>query len=314
MVQNKIRLVFLGTPIIACNALKDFINRADIEVLCVVTQPDKPAGRGHKLTPPPVKVLAQENNIEVFQPTSIRKDVDLIEKLKNLNPDFFITIAFGQILSQEVLDIPKFGTINLHASLLPKYRGANPIARAISNGEKETGVCTMLTSLGVDEGDVVLCEKIAISNDMTTLDLAIKISEIAPAILYKSITGLAQNTIIPTPQEHEKATFAPKYTKEEMILDFNNSADSLHNLVRALAPKPAATTYYKGSLLKVIKTKVIEEKTSAQAGTILRKDKNGIYVSTGKNVLLLKVVKPEGKKEMNAYDWSCGVQPSGVLG
>lgn len=312
--KNNLKIVFLGTPIIACNALKDFINRDDIEVLCVVTQPDKPAGRGHKLTAPPVKTLALENNIEVFQPISIRKDLELIEKLKSLNPDFFITIAFGQILSQEVLDIPKIGTINLHASLLPKYRGANPIARAIANGETVTGVTTMLTSLGVDEGDIVLVEKIDIPQDMTTLDLAIKIADIAPNILYKSMMGLAQGEITPQQQDHSQATFATKFSKEEMFLDFHKSAQELHNITRALAPKPSANTYYNGSLLKIIQTEVVNETSTQPAGTILKTDKNGIYIATNDKILLLKKVKPEGKKEMPAYDWACGIQPKGILG
>ena len=177
--KNRLKIVFLGTPQIACKALEEFIAKDDIEVLCVVTQPDKPAGRGHKLAAPPIKILALDNNLEVFQPVSIRKDAELLDRLRALEPDFFITIAFGQILSQEVLDIPKYGTVNLHASLLPKYRGANPIARAISNGEVKTGVCAMLTSLGVDEGDVLITEEIAIPNDMTTLDLAINVSDVA---------------------------------------------------------------------------------------------------------------------------------------
>ena len=306
--MNKIKVVFLGTPKIACKALEELNKKEDIEILCVVTQPDKPAGRGHQLTLPPVKVVAQENNIEVFQPVSIRKDLELISKLKQLEPDFFITIAFGQILSQEVLDIPKIGTINLHASLLPKYRGANPIARAISNGETETGVSTMLTSIGVDEGDVVLTEKIQIPQDMTTLDLAIKISDIATDILYKTMTGLKNKTLTPVPQNHDEATFAPKYTKEETFLDFNKSALELHNLVRALYPKPSANAYYNGSLIKILQTEVINENSDKLPGEIIKKDKQGLYVATGDKVLLIKTLKPEGKKEMPAFAWSCGLK------
>lgn len=312
--KNKLKIVFLGTPQIACKALEEFIAKDDVEVLCVVTQPDKPAGRGHKLAAPPIKILALENNLEVFQPVSIRKDAELLDKLRELKPDFFITIAFGQILSQEVLDIPKYGTVNLHASLLPKYRGANPIARAISDGETETGVCAMLTSLGVDEGDVLVTEKISIPDEMTTLDLAIKVSDIAFSVLYKAITGFVSEEIKPVPQNHQEATFAPKYTKEETFLDFNKSAKELHNLVRALYPRPSANTYYKGSLLKVLKTEVVEEKTTATVGSIIKKDRNGLYIATADKVLLIKTLKPEGKKEMPAYDWACGVQPSGNLG
>lgn len=307
MNNNKLKVIFLGTPKIACNALEKLYESEQIEVCAVVTQPDKPAGRGHKLTPPPIKILAQEKGLEVFQPISIRKDVELLERLKEYNPDFFITIAFGQILSQEVLDIPKFGTINLHASLLPEYRGANPIARAIADGKKLTGVCTMLTSIGVDEGDVVLKETIEIPNDMTTLDLAIKISEMAPDILIKSLIGLANEEITPTPQNHCAATFAPKFSKEETFLDFNKSAQELHNLIRALYPKPSANAYYNNILVKILQSEVINENSNAKIGEVVKIDKNGLYVATGENLLLIKTLKPEGKKEMNAYDWSCGI-------
>jgi len=311
--KNKLKVVFLGTPKIACNALDKLFNSETIEICAVVTQPDKPAGRGHKLTPPPIKVLAQEKGLNVYQPISIRKDEELIKTLKSLEPDFFITIAFGQILSQEVLDIPKFGTVNLHASLLPEYRGANPIARAIADGKKVTGVSTMLTSIGVDEGDVVMVEKIDIPQDMTTLDLAIKISDIAPEILEKSLVGLANGEIKPIAQEHDKATFAPKFSKEETFLDFTKTAQQLHDLVRALYPKPSANAYYNETLVKILQTEVINEKTSATAGEVVKIDKNGIYVATAENLLLIKTLKPEGKKEMNAYDWSCGVNKPIIL-
>lgn len=309
--MNKLKVVFLGTPQIACNALQELNKKDDIEIVCVVTQPDKPAGRGHKLTPPPVKVLAEELGLQTFQPTSIRKDETLIQTLKEFEPDFFITIAFGQILSQEVLDIPKIGTVNLHASLLPKYRGANPIARAIANGDKVTGVSTMLTSLGVDEGDVVLVEKIEITPNMTTQDLAIKISELSTDILYKSLIGLNNKTIIPTKQSHDEATFASKFSKEETFLDFNKSAQELHNLVRALYPKPSANTFYNGSLIKILETEVINEQSSKSAGEIIKKSKDGIFVATKEDILLIKTVKPEGKKEMPAAAWACGLKELG---
>ena len=170
-----IKIVFFGTPKIALKSLEYLYNSNKTEVLAVVTQPDKPAGRGHKISMSPVKEFALEHNLPVFQPKSIRKEPEIIEQLKKLEPDFFVTFAFGQILSQEVLDIPKFETINLHASLLPKYRGANPIQRAIINGDKETGICTMITELGLDCGDVCLREVIKISDDMNCMDLFEKI-------------------------------------------------------------------------------------------------------------------------------------------
>ena len=316
--MNKIKLVFLGTPKIACNALKELYNREDTEICAVVTQPDKPAGRGHKMSEPPVKTLALELGLEVFQPVSIRKDEDLLNKLRSYDADFFITIAFGQILSQEVLDIPKVGTINLHASLLPEYRGANPIARAIYDGKTVTGVTTMLTSLGVDEGDMILTEKIEIPPDMTTLDLAIKVAGIAPDILYKSMSGLKNGSLTPIPQESAKATFAPKFTKEEMFLDFNKSAKELHNVVRALYPR--ANCYHNGTLIKIIETRAVDTYAlptgcdctnllaSVKNGAIIAKDKTGVYIKTGDGILFVKTLKPEGKKEMSAAAWACGLK------
>ena len=162
-----LNIVFFGTPDIGLKSLEYLHNSPKFNVMAVVTQPDKPSGRGQKLTPSPIKRFAVENGIEVFQPKSIRKEPEIIKALKQLNPDFFVTFAFGQILSQEVLDIPKYETINLHVSLLPKYRGANPIQRAIINGDSETGICTMITELGLDCGDICMTHPITISPNMT---------------------------------------------------------------------------------------------------------------------------------------------------
>ncbi|MDD3593805.1 MAG: methionyl-tRNA formyltransferase [Candidatus Gastranaerophilales bacterium] len=303
--NKKIKVVFLGTPQIACKPLAYLLGCEDIEVMSVISQPDKPAGRGHKFCAPPVKAMV-DGQIEVCQPFCIRKDEFLIDSLKNLNPDFLITVAFGQILSQEVLDIPKYGTVNLHASLLPKYRGANPIARAIANGETETGVTTMLTSIGVDEGHILQVRKFGIGPDDTTLDLAIKIADIGGEILHTSMIGLANGHIIPQQQNHSEATFAPKFSKEEFIIDFNKSAREIHNLTRALCPRPNSQTTFNGVLLKITETKVIDRQTSASPGEIIQVAKEGVYVATGDGVLLISRIKPESKKEMNAFDWTCG--------
>ena len=166
-----ISIVFFGTPDIGLKSLEYFYNSQKFNVLAVVTQPDKPSGRGQKLTPGPIKKFALEHNIQIFQPRTIRKEPEIIEALKNLKPDFFVTFAFGQILSQEVLDIPKYETINLHVSLLPKYRGANPIQRAIINGDTETGICTMITELGLDCGDICLTYPIKITPSMNCIEL-----------------------------------------------------------------------------------------------------------------------------------------------
>ena len=203
-----IRVVFFGTPAISLKSLEYLYNSSNIEIVGVVTQPDKPAGRGHKLSMSVVKKFALEHNLPVFQPKSIRKEQAVIEALKALSPDFFVTFAFGQILSQEVLDIPKYETINLHASLLPKYRGANPIQRAIINGDKETGICTMITELGLDCGDICLKEVIPIDDNMNCEDLFNTISDLSPQLLERTLIGLADDSIKPVPQCDEGVCMA----------------------------------------------------------------------------------------------------------
>ena len=302
--SSKIKIYFFASPAIAINSLEYLLNCEDIEVLGVVSQPDKPQGRGNKITPTKIKIFALEHNVPVFTPQKIRQDSDLLDLLRKNEPDFFITFAFGQILSQEVLDIPKFGTINLHASLLPEYRGANPIARAIADGRTKTGITTMLTSLGVDEGDILLTEEIDIDNDMTTSSLGETIAQKSPELLYKTIKGIFSNEITPKKQNHEKATFAAKFSKEDMLLNFENSAKDIHNLVRALDGN--AKIIVNNKTIKVIKTDFSEEKISEPIGKVMKIEKTGVEISTGKGSLILKTVKPEGKNEMDAFAWSNG--------
>lgn len=300
-----INIVFFGTPAIALKSLEYLYNSDKINVLAVVTQPDKPAGRGHKIQMSVIKQFALEHNLPVFQPKSIRKEPEIQEELKKLNPDFFVTFAFGQILSQEVLDIPKYETINLHASLLPRYRGANPIQRAIINGDKETGICTMITELGLDCGDVCMREKIEIPNDMTCVDLFEKISDISPALLEKTLVGLVEKTIIPEKQCETGVCMANKLTKEETKIDWTKSAEEIHNLVRGIYKFPSAYFMHNDKVVKVLETRVIEG--NGTCGEFVKVTKEGIEVGCGKNCLLLIKIKPEGKGEMFAKDWANGL-------
>ena len=215
-----IDVVFFGTPYIALNSLEYLYNSDKVNVLAVVTQPDKPAGRGHKMSMSPIKEFALSKNLPVFQPKSIRKEPEVIEELKKLNPDFFVTFAFGQILSQAVLDIPKYETINLHASLLPKYRGANPIQRAIINGDKQTGICTMITELGLDCGDVCMREVIDIPDDMNCVDLYEKISTDSPKLIENTLIGIVNGSLVPEKQSEVGVCMANKLTKEETQIDW----------------------------------------------------------------------------------------------
>ncbi len=303
-----INIVFFGTPKIALKSLEYLYNSSGINVLAVVAQPDKPAGRGHKLTMSPIKEFALEKGLPVFQPKSIRKEPDIQQELKNLNPDFFVTFAFGQILSQEVLDIPKYETINLHASLLPKYRGANPIQRAIINGDKETGICTMITELGLDCGDVCLKERINITDNMTCVDLFEIISEKSPELIEKTLIGLVSGSITPQKQSENGVCMANKLTKEETMIDWSKPAEEIHNLVRGIYKFPSAYFIHNGKIIKVLETRVLKE--SGKCGEFIRIGKDGVEVGCGKDCILLVKVKPEGKGEMAARDWANGLHKS----
>ena len=307
-----IKVVFFGTPKIALKSLEYLYKSDNIEVVAVVTQPDKPSGRGHKMTASPIKEFAIVHNLPVFQPKSIRKEPEIQKKKKNLEPDFFVTFAFGQILSQEVLDIPKYETINLHASLLPKYRGANPIQRAIINGDSETGICTMITELGLDCGDVCLKKVIPLSDSTNCEELFNIISEDSPQLIEKTLIGLVDKTIIPQPQCEEGVCMANKLTKDETIIDWNKPANDIHNLVRGIYKFPSAHFVYNDKIIKVMKTRV--EQASGTPGSILEVCKDGVKVACGKNSLMIITVKPEGKGEMNARDWYNGLKiKSGCL-
>ena len=301
-----IKIVFFGTPDIGLKSL-EYLHKSDkIDVLAVVTQPDKPAGRGHKLQASPIKKYALENGLPVFQPKSIRKEFDIQEELKKLEPDFFVTFAFGQILSQEVLDIPKYETINLHASLLPRYRGANPIQRAIINGDKETGICTMITELGLDCGDI--CQKlvIPISDTMNCEELWNEIAEKSPEMIEQTLIGLKNGTLIPEKQCEDGVCMANKLTKEECEIDWCKSNIQIHNLVRGVCRCPSAFFYYNDKLIKVIET--IPTNEDIPTGKIRFNSKDGIDVGCGIGAIRLLKVKPEGKGEMSARDLFNGVK------
>ena len=279
-----IKVVFFGTPAIALKSLEYLHNSDKVDVVGVVTQPDKPAGRGHKMTMSPIKQYALEKDIPVFQPKSIRKEPDIQQELKALAPDFFVTFAFGQILSQEVLDIPKYETINLHASLLPKYRGANPIQRAIINGDSKTGICTMITELGLDCGDVCLKEE----------------------LIEKTLLGLVDKSLTPIPQCEQGMCMANKLTKEETQIDWNKPAKDIHNLVRGIYKFPSAYFIYNDKIIKVLETRVVEG--SGDIGEFVCVNKDGIQVACGKDCIQIIKVKPEGKGEMFARDWYNGLK------
>lgn len=305
-----INIVFFGTPDIGLPSLEHFYNSDKFKVLAVVTQPDKPSGRGHKLTPSPIKKFAVEHDIAVFQPKSIRKEPEVIEALKALEPDFFVTFAFGQILSQEVLDIPKYETINLHVSLLPKYRGANPIQRAIMNGDKETGICTMITELGLDCGDICMKFPIEITKNMNCVELFELCATNSPELLEKTLIGIKEGSLKPVPQCEDGVCFADKLKKEECKIDWTKSADEIHNLVRGVYKCPGAFFEHNGKIIKVLETEPLEttNDSGVDVGEFANFSKQGIDVKAGKGYVRLIKVKPEGKGEMLARDWANGIK------
>ena len=301
------KIVFLATPDIALESFDFFIKSPDYEVLALVTQKAKQANRGKKIVERNITKMARENNIPVFEPDKISKEKDVIENLKALEPDFFITFAFGQILSQEVIDIPKYATINLHASMLPQYRGANPIAQSIIDGNKKTGITTMKTVLELDAGDICLQEEIEITPEMNVIELMTKISNLSPNLLDKTLKGIKNNTLKAICQEHNCATFCKKMKKEEKIIDWNMSASDLHNKIRGMYQLNTNHTTYDNKIIKVLKTCVIEG-LEGKCGEIYSIEKDGIIVCCSKNALKLITIKPEGKGEMNAGAFANGAR------
>lgn len=287
------RIVFMGTPDFAVPSLKRLIE--EHEVLAVFTQPDRPKGRGKKLAFSPVKEVAVENNIKVMQPEKLKTDREAVEYLKELKPDFIIVVAFGQILTKEVLDIPKYGCINLHASLLPMYRGAAPLNWVVVNGEKKSGNTTMLMDVGLDTGDMLLKDEVAIDENMTAGELHDKLMVSGAELLIKTIDGMVNNTITPIKQEGETC-YAKMLNKEIAKIDWSKSAEEIHNLIRGLNPWPIAHTKYNEGTMKIYASTVLNEESSKEPGTILSADKSGMKVSCGKGVLnVIKVQFPNGK-------------------
>lgn len=303
-----IKVVFLATPDIAVKSLRELCQNEDFNVCAVVTQPDRPKGRGNKLTPPPIKVCADENSIVCYQTEKISKDKELIEKLKEIKPDFLVTFAFGQILSQEVLDIPKYSTVNLHASLLPKYRGANPIQRCIYNGDCETGITTMLTVLELDAGDICETDKITITDNMTDIDLKSIISEKSPQLICSTLKGLYEGYLVPQEQDESQVTIAGKFKKEDGLIDWRKSAREIHNQVRSMLDFPTAYTFFNSKMIKIIETELINKDTDSSNVQISKITKSGIEINTKEGVILIKKLKPESKGIMNAYDFANGVK------
>lgn len=300
------RIVFMGTPDFAVPSL-DILVKNKYDVAMVITQPDKPKGRGQHVMCSPVKEYALQNGLNIMQPRKIGDD-DTISQLQQINADLFITCAFGQLLTAKVLSIPKYGTVNVHGSLLPKYRGAAPIQWAIINGETKTGVTTMLTALKLDAGDILLKEEIEIDDEMTAGQLHDRMSLLGAELLLKTIHGIEDGTITPNPQAECDACYAPRMTKEVGEIKWGSKAREIHNLVRGTNPWPGAYTFIKDERMKVWKTRIMDEDavTGNKPGTVLDITKEGFLVQTGKGTILVLEVQCDNAKKLTAYQYICG--------
>lgn len=298
------KVVFMGTPDFAVEALKAII-RAGHEVMCVVTQPDKPKGRGKEMQFTPVKQCALEHQIPVLQPVKVR-EAESVEALRALGADIFVVAAFGQILPKELLTMPKYGCVNIHASLLPKYRGAAPIQWAVINGEKESGVTIQQMGEGVDTGDILLKRAVALDNKETGESLYDKLSRLGAELIVEVLPEIEAGKVIPEKQEEALSTHVGKITKAMGLIDWNKSAEELERLVRGLNSWPSAFTFFRGKILKIWETEVLGEKESGEAGSIAAVTKTSVIVNTGAGKLALTSVQLEGKKRMEVKDFLLG--------
>ena len=303
----------MGTPDFAEESLKSIYDNG-FEVISVVTNPDKPKGRGMQMIASPVKEFAIMHGIPVMQPLKIRNNVDFIEEVKALNPDVIVVVAYGKILPKEFLDIPKLGCINVHGSLLPQYRGAAPIQWSVLNGDKVTGITTMFMDEGMDTGDMILSQEIDIGPEETTGELWDRLKVLGGKLIVETLHQLENGTIQRTKQSDE-ATYAPMLNKEMALIDWNKTADELHNLIRGLNPIMGAYTFVNGKKLKIWKSHVAKDIGQGNPGSIYSV-KPSLIICTGKDYLELIEVQPENSKKMSARDFVNGskLQVGDVLG
>ncbi|MBH8601094.1 methionyl-tRNA formyltransferase [Thermoactinomyces sp. CICC 23799] len=298
----------MGTPDFAVPSLRVLLEEKEqVEVIGVVTQPDRPKGRKKVLTPPPVKVEALNHDLPVFQPQKLRSG-EGIRQVLELQPDLIVTAAYGQILPEPVLEAPKYGCINVHASLLPKYRGGAPIHHAIINGEKETGVTIMYMVKALDAGDMLLQRAIPITSEDNVGTMHDKLANLGAELLKEVLPSILDGTVQAVPQDDEQATFAPNITREDEKIDWKRSARELDCQIRGLCPWPVAYTMWKGKPFKIWKASVVNEETQDEPGTVIRLDADGIVVATGNGMLRLTEVQPSGKKTMSAKQFINGRQ------
>ena len=303
--MSKLRVVFMGTPDFAVACL-DMLVAEQYDVVAVVTQPDRPKGRGQKLGQSPVKEAALAYGLSILQPLKV-KDADFQTELSLLKPDLIVVVAFGQFLPKSMLDLPPLGCINVHASLLPYYRGAAPIHWAIIKGEQVTGVTTMYMDIGMDTGDMILKAEVPIAEDATTGMIHDQLKESGAIVLQETIELIANHNAPRAVQPHEKATYASMLTREVEAIDWKQSAVTIHNLVRGLNPWPGAYCYQQDKILKMWQTQIHESDSNTTVpGKIIKITTNGFIIETGQGTLEVLEVQPASKRRMNAKDFVCG--------
>ncbi len=300
------KILFMGTPDFALFSLRALVENGE-DVIGVVTQPDKPKGRGYALTPPPVKVYALEQNIPVYQPATLRGE-EFAALLDSLVPELIVVAAYGKILPANVLDYPTYGCVNVHGSLLPEYRGAAPMQRAIIDGKTQTGVTTMMMDVGLDTGDMLLREVVAIEQSDNFEDIHDKLGACGARVLLDTVARIKAGTLTRTPQDGACATYAAKIEKSDCVIDFSCSAQAVHDQIRGLSPIPLAFTHTPdGKMLKITASEVARDgETNARAGEVLSLDGGRITVACGMGAVALLAVLPEGKKRMSAADFING--------
>ncbi|MDX2479297.1 MAG: methionyl-tRNA formyltransferase [Desulfuromusa sp.] len=300
---ESLRTVFMGTPEFALQALEGLLDFG-VNLVGVYTQPDRPKGRGKKLAASPVKQLALEHDIPVFQPQKLR-DPLAVQKLQELQPDLIIVVAYGQILPKAVLDVPRHHCINVHASLLPKYRGAAPINKAIVDGEAATGVTTMLMDVGLDTGDMLVKRSLNIGENETAGQLHDRLARLGREALEETLRQLCAGSLVAEKQNDELSCYAPMMKKEDGLIDWQRSAVDIHNQVRGLDPWPGAYTYLDGEVLKISAT-TVELDLSGEPGTILSADKSGVRIACGEGTLVVGELQLPGKKRLAVMNFLSG--------
>ncbi len=302
--ERRLRTIFLGTPEFAIPSLRAL--RDKVELVAVVTQPDRPQGRGRKVAPPPVAQVARELGVPVLQPVKLR-DPAVVEALRALRPDVIVTVAYGKIIPPQILTLPPLGCINVHPSLLPKYRGASPIQAALANGERETGVTIMYQSEALDAGDIILQRRVPIAPDDTAQTLEARLAEEGAHALVEALVLIADGKVPRRPQDESQTTYAGKLTKESGRIDWTQSATALVNFIRAMDPWPSAYTWHRGKLLKICKGQALEGASASQPGVVTEARRGeGFVVATGQGSLLVTEVQPEGRRRMTADEYVRG--------